>query len=200
MAQCNNQPIARGAALLGLVVLSVGPGPMARGQQPKGDPRGETIATDRGEDSPGREPRRDTVFLPSSLASRLGVRAEPVRATTHPGTLVLRGVLAIDPSRQIRIRPRFAGEVVDVGVTAGAEGDERMLKPGDRVTRGQLLAIVWSSELSQKKNELLNAFSRLSLERETFNRLKGLHKEGVISSRDQQEAKRELEEADIEAA
>ena len=83
---------------------------------------------------------------------------------------------------------------------AGAEGEPRRLGQGDRVTKGQLLAIVWSSELSQIKNALLDAFSRVSLERETIARLGGLRKEGAISARDYQEARRELEESEIEAA
>src|SRR5437763_1607431 len=78
--------------------------------------------------------------------------------------------------------------------------EERELGPGDRVAKGQRLAIVWSSELSERKNALLETLSRLRLERETFDRINALHKEKVVSTRDFQEAKRELEQSAIEAA
>src|SRR4051812_48718197 len=132
--------------------------------------------------------------------ARLGVRTEPARIATHPGALVLRGMLAIDPERLVRVRARFGGEVVEVGTTRGAEGKMRHLRSGDRVGRDTLLAIIWSSELSQLKNDLLNVISRLHLERETFERVEKLHKQGVVTERSFQEDKRELEEYEIEAA
>jgi len=89
---------------------------------------------------------------------------------------------------------------VEVGTTRGAEGKMRHLRSGDRVGRDTLLAIIWSSELSQLKNDLLNVISRLHLERETFERVEKLHKQGVVTERSFQEDKRELEEYEIEAA
>ena len=191
----------RMAGWLGLLALALANGPAARGQEAVDDPRRVGLPAQQGPPtSPRGDERRDTVYLSTGRMEQLGVRTEPARAATHPGSLVLRGLLAIDPAHLIRVRPRFGGEVVEVGKTRGADGKERRLRPGDRVARDQLLAIVWSSELSQQKNDLLNTLSRLHLERETFERIKALHKQGIVAARVYQEDKRELEEFEIEAA
>jgi cobalt-zinc-cadmium efflux system membrane fusion protein len=65
---------------------------------------------------------------------------------------------------------RLAGDVADVAVpvdgqivTASWTDAQRAghaWRPGDRVRRGQLLAVVWSPELSERKSRLLAAASR----------------------------------------
>jgi cobalt-zinc-cadmium efflux system membrane fusion protein len=190
----------RWIAWSGLVALGLAAGPSARGQSTGDEVRREARRPDRGPISTRGDERRDTVYLPPGRLERLGVRSEPARPSTHPGALVLRGALTIDPERLVRVRARFGGEVVEVGTTRGAEGKERHLRPGDRVARDQTLAVIWSSELSHLKNELLNILSRLHLERETLGRIENLHKQGVVSARVYQEDKRELEEYEIEAA
>src|SRR6202043_2092231 len=41
---------------------------------------------------------------------------------------------------------------------------------GDKVTEGQLLAVVWCKDLGEKKSELVDAVSRLHLDQDTLNR------------------------------
>jgi predicted deacylase len=65
---------------------------------------------------------------------------------------------------------RIAGEVADVAVPVDgqivaaswldAERAGHVWRPGDRVRRGQVLAVVWSPELSERKSRLLAAASR----------------------------------------
>src|SRR4051794_23456399 len=133
--------VASKRATLGLVALIVVCGPTARGRAAVDDARPEDARPERGPALPASDERRNTVYLPASMARRLGVRTEPARVATHSGALFLRGVLAIDPAHHVRVRPRFGGEVVEVGTTRGAEGEERELGPGDRVAKGQRLAI-----------------------------------------------------------
>src|SRR3954451_2229138 len=191
---------ARWIAWCVLFALGLATATMARGQAAGDATRDKAYRHDHGPDPTTSGERRDTVYLPPGGMARLGVRTEPARVATHPGALVLRGMLAVDPERLVRVRARFGGEVVEVGTTRGAEGKMRHLRPGDRVGRDTLLAIIWSSELSQLKNVLLNLISRLHLERETFERVEKLHKQGVVTERSFQEDKRELEECEIEAA
>jgi multidrug efflux pump subunit AcrA (membrane-fusion protein) len=42
--------------------------------------------------------------------------------------------------------------------------EERELRTGDRVKKGQLLATVYSIDVSQKKNDLIDAVSQLKLD------------------------------------
>jgi len=57
-----------------------------------------------------------------------------------------------------------------MGSTDVARTDQpaRTLRPGDRVTRGQVLARMWSPELGEKKSRFLAAFSRLMCDQEAL--------------------------------
>ncbi|MFO1021784.1 MAG: efflux RND transporter periplasmic adaptor subunit [Planctomycetales bacterium] len=68
----------------------------------------------------------------------------------------------------------------------------RPLRYGDAVKKDQLLAVVWSKEIGEKKSELVDAISKLRLDRDVMNRLEKLEK-GVVSERVVREAERNLE-------
>ena len=55
----------------------------------------------------------------------------------------------------------------------------RALRNGDRVEANQLLAVVWSKELGEKKSELVDAVSQLKVNQDTLTRLKSLS-EGIV--------------------
>jgi cobalt-zinc-cadmium efflux system membrane fusion protein len=182
--------------LLGVVGLGTagagphGPSPPSAGVTPGDNPGSVERAVSR----------RDTVLLSPELMTQLGIKTEAAREATHPGVLVLRGTLVIDPAQMIRVRPRFGGEVVETGIVPDVEGGTRRLRVGDPVDRNQMLAVVWSSERSERKNGLLEALARARLKRAAFDRVKDLHEKGILGARNIQEADHDLEEAEIEAA
>jgi cobalt-zinc-cadmium efflux system membrane fusion protein len=100
---------------------------------------------------------------------------------TVPKRLRLSGKLFVDPNRLSRVHSRFAGQVVELGpVDPAAEvGQSRPLRYGDAVRRDQLLAVVWSREVGEKKSDLINAMARLALDQEQFDRVNALEK-GVV--------------------
>ena len=69
----------------------------------------------------------------------------------------------------------------------------RPLRSGDSVRKGQLLAVVWSKDLGEKKSELVDAVSKLKLDREVLERLRGLSREGGTSERSVREAERAVD-------
>jgi cobalt-zinc-cadmium efflux system membrane fusion protein len=75
----------------------------------------------------------------------------------------------------------------------------RTLRFGDRVKEGQLLAVVWSKDLGEKKSELVDALSQLRVNRDTLTRLKSLT-EGVIAQRQVREAERAVEASVVAVA
>jgi multidrug efflux pump subunit AcrA (membrane-fusion protein) len=95
--------------------------------------------------------------------------------------LRLSGKLFVDPNRLSRIHARFAGQVVELGrvESAAEDGESRPLRYGDAVRRDQLLAVVWSREVGEKKSDLIHAMSRLALDQAQFDRLSALEK-GVV--------------------
>jgi cobalt-zinc-cadmium efflux system membrane fusion protein len=113
----------------------------------------------------------DGVRLPPDLSAKLGIRSAEVKArAVQPRVLVLAGSLALDPDRLTRVRCRFApAEVIEIGKPEGKEAG-RPLRPGDKVRKGQLLAVFSSAEVAQKKNDLLDALVRLRLDEEILER------------------------------
>src|SRR5262249_46065340 len=75
------------------------------------------------------------------------------------------------------------------------DGDKpHPLQAGDVVAKGQLLAVLWSKDLGEKKSELIDALSQLRLDRETHQRLQDLYqKEGAIPPARVDEARRAVE-------
>ncbi|MGR3295558.1 MAG: efflux RND transporter periplasmic adaptor subunit, partial [Candidatus Bathyanammoxibius sp.] len=88
---------------------------------------------------------------------------------------------------------------VDVDVRSEIDGivQEIFFEEGDRVEKGDLLVTMDDSEYRYKEleneGEVLKAKADLSLALKTFDRMKNLHKEGVISSQDY-----DIAEADVE--
>ncbi len=110
--------------------------------------------------------------------------------------LLLRGSLTIDPNRLARVRSLFAGEVTAIGkigdtLAGGLQGiAERDLRQGDRVAKGQVLAVVWSKDLGEKKSDLADA---LLMRYYSEEELKSLMKLGVVAERQLREARKKVD-------
>ncbi len=125
------------------------------------------------------------------------------------------GRLVLDPNRLARVHSRFAGQVETIGTldpglasvrepsaegkpapAAGAsDPPPRGLRFGDPVRAGQLLAVVWSKDVGEKKSDLVNALSSLFMHRKQYERLRALDR-GLITQRQLSEAE-QLYEADL---
>jgi cobalt-zinc-cadmium efflux system membrane fusion protein len=142
----------------------------------------------------------DSLELPPEVARQLGVTTAPVPEKAEPRHLHLSGSLAFDPNYLGRVQSRFAGEVVEIGKNVqpgidpatGRTEPERPLQYGDPVTKGQLLAVVWSKDLGEKKSELVDALSQLSIDQETLTRLEELYREGNTSEAVVRQARRNV--------
>ena len=118
---------------------------------------------------------------------------------------MLAGSLALDPNRLAQVHPRFAGEVVEIATVpdeeeCGSNGGTatRPLRFGDEVRKGQLLAVLWSTALGEKKSEYVDALSALRLEMGTLERQEALLKDKAIAVREVREARRNVEAAEID--
>jgi cobalt-zinc-cadmium efflux system membrane fusion protein len=130
------------------------------------------------------DPRHDpeAMELPPDVGARLGVKAVKVRdMPPMPRRLVLAGSLSFDPTRLFRVQSRFGGEVIQLGTTEDREAGRtvtRQLRPGDAVRKGQLLAVVLSKDLGEKKSELVDALVRLAVDEDLLTKLQGLFQQG----------------------
>jgi cobalt-zinc-cadmium efflux system membrane fusion protein len=137
-------------------------------------------------------------FTSEEAIARSGVKTQAVRQSPSPQPLRLPGSLFLDPNRLIHVHCRFPGEVVLLGEVE-EKGQRRALRFGDRVEKGQLLAVVWSKDIGEKKSELVDALSRLDVSRSVLDRLETLSK-GVITERQILDARRDVEADTIAVA
>ncbi len=123
--------------------------------------------------------KADTFDLDPDTVKELQVRLaeSPVAEKALPRLLEMSGSLAFNPNRLAKIQARFQGEVVELGTNeirelapGGTTEPSRPLNYGDRVFKGQLLAVVWSKDLGEKKSELVDSLVKLHLDEENLKR------------------------------
>jgi RNA polymerase sigma factor (sigma-70 family) len=136
-----------------------------------------------GEDGPVLERGRgDAVRLPAEMLTKLGIQVAEVKARmAQPRVLQLDGSTSLDPQGIIRVRGPFAPfEVLEIGKP---DGQDRELRTGDHVRKGQVLGVVSSADVAEKKDDLFNALMQMKLDEEMFERAQGGAKpapEGIL--------------------
>ncbi|OYT99188.1 MAG: efflux transporter periplasmic adaptor subunit [Burkholderiales bacterium PBB1] len=101
-------------------------------------------------------------------------------------TLPLQGEVRLNEDRTVHVVPRLSGLVESVSVNAG-----------DRVRRGQVLAVLSSQSLADQRSDWLGAQKRLGLARTTFEREKSLWEGKISAEQDYLQARVALQEAEI---
>jgi cobalt-zinc-cadmium efflux system membrane fusion protein len=127
--------------------------------------------------------KTDSLRVPDDVQKAIGIRrgsSEQIVAAARPTrtrSLVMPGSTALDPAGLVRVRVRFApAEVVEIGktedrhVSPGARLARRDLQAGDHVHKGDLLAVLYSVDLGNKKNDLFDALSQLRLDSDVLKR------------------------------
>jgi cobalt-zinc-cadmium efflux system membrane fusion protein len=144
------------------------------------------------------DPNDPTVLVyPADLARDTAIRTGLVRRATKARTLDLAGSLATDTDALVPVRSRFPGEVVEIAKVPDRDAADRTvfrdLRSSDHVARGDLLAVVWSKDLGEKKSELTDAYLNLRVDKETLRNLDDLYQKGGISPRSVREAQLKVE-------
>jgi cobalt-zinc-cadmium efflux system membrane fusion protein len=99
-------------------------------------------------------------------------------------TLVLPAVVEADPARTVKVLPPVAGRVIDLKVQLGA-----------RVTEGQELAVIDSSDLAQAFSDEEKARSMVKLTKQALDRLLVLEKTAAIAVKDREQAQSDFAQA-----
>ncbi len=123
---------------------------------------------------------KDALALPAGVAKRLEVQTEPVQPSTAPSGLELSGSLILDSDRLAHVHARFPGEVVELGK---AGDGSRPVAFGQHVRKGQLLAVIWSRDLGEKKSDLIDALSQLRVDDDSLARISKAAAEGSVPER-----------------
>ncbi len=126
----------------------------------------------------------NSLLVPEEVRKSLGIRkgnVEQIAVAQRPGRtrpLVMPGSTALDPARLIRVRVRFApAEVVEIGKIDDPHSSpgnipplRRELQAGDPVKKGNLLAVLYSVDVGNKKDDLFDALCQLRLDEEVLKR------------------------------
>jgi len=123
-----------------------------------------------------------TLVIPAEVRKSLGIRkgGEDLVATAESPVLkrplVLSASTMFDPSKLFRIKNRFAGAQVlriEPKKIYPKEGtQERKLQVGDEVTEGTPLAVIYSVDVGNKKNDLIDALVNYKFDNDTYTRAK----------------------------
>ena len=120
-------------------------------------------------------------------AAAIGIqRATPAKIKT---AAQLPGEIRFNEDRTAHVVPRLAGVVESVPANLG-----------QTVKRGQILAVIASTGLSEQRSELLAAQKRFSLAKSTYEREKKLWEEKISAEQDYLQAQQTLREAEIAVA
>jgi cobalt-zinc-cadmium efflux system membrane fusion protein len=101
-------------------------------------------------------------------------------------SIQLPGEIRFNEDRTAHVVPRVVGVVDSVPVTLG-----------QLVKKGQVLAVISSSAVSEQRSELMNAQQQLSLAQTTYSREKNLWEEKISAQQDYLQAQQALREAEI---
>lgn len=129
------------------------------------------------------------VKLSPVQAKAAGIVVAQADAASIRKEMVLSGEIRFDEDRTAHVVPRVPGVVASVHAQLG-----------ERVAKGQLLAVVQSAAVSEQRSELQTAQKRLSLARTTYDREKKLWEERISAEQDYQQARASLQEAEIAVA
>ncbi|HEX3727761.1 MAG TPA: efflux RND transporter periplasmic adaptor subunit, partial [Pirellulales bacterium] len=149
--------------------------------------------------------RKDSLNISEEDLKTLDIHMYEVRPAPPPEPIRLPGSVFLDPGRMVRAHSRFDGEVVKIGTTTETAGEPlgrpkaraRLLRFGDKVHKGEVLAVVWSKDVGEKKSELIDALSKLSIDYSMLQRYRAVAK-GTVPERTIHEADR-LYEGDLVA-
>ncbi|MFQ5536878.1 MAG: efflux RND transporter periplasmic adaptor subunit [Gemmatimonadota bacterium] len=121
------------------------------------------------------------VEMDTTAATTVGLEIVPVTEIREE-TLRATGVLGFDLNRVARVAPRAEGRVVSI---------EKDL--GDRVRRGEALAVLESPELAEAEAAHAQAKVEMELARENYEREAALYEKGISSRKEMLEARTEYE-------
>ena len=128
--------------------------------------------------------QRRIQFASAEIIERLGISVTAAKRAPISESVTANGEIGFDPTRAARLSSRVAGTLFRV---------EKQI--GDKVKRGDVLALVDAADVGKAKAELQQSIVNLDLKTQTFANLKG--STGVVAGKSVQEAEAAVAEAQV---
>lgn len=132
------------------------------------------------EEKPGK------IALDEAQAKAAGITVSAAGVAKINSVVILPGEIRYNEDWTAHVVPRLGGVVESVPADLG-----------QKVKKGQVLATIASTGLSEQRSELLTAQKRLSLARTTFEREKKLWEDKISAEQDYLQARQAMQEAEI---
>lgn len=108
--------------------------------------------------------------------------------TTITDELKLSGEISFDDNKVVRVFPFSSGQVIQVNVSLG-----------DKVTKGQTLAVIKSADVAGNYADLSNAGTDVAIAKKNLDNAESLYQSGISSEREYIEAKENYNKAIVAA-
>lgn len=146
------------------------------------EPGKSRLAVELAEDMP------HTLIVPERVRNALGIQDSLVAQPPQQARpLVMPGSTALDPARVMRVRTRFNAEVSQITQvvdadrrTVSGETVFREIRAGDRMKKGDVLAVLWSTDVGARKSDLVDALVQLRLDEKRLKAREELFEKGGI--------------------
>jgi cobalt-zinc-cadmium efflux system membrane fusion protein len=129
----------------------------------------------------------DKIFIPEGSALRQALAVMPAEAKPVNAKLTLPGTVESDPARTAVVLPALGGRLISLKA-----------RLGDRVVRGQILAVIDSPDLGQAYDDDAKAADTFHLTETNLERQEAQSKLGVLSDRDLDQARSDHAQAAAE--
>ena len=172
--------IAAAGIVLAILILGTG-----KSSTPPA-PAAKTEAHAEKKDEHGHEEVEGRLELSAAQSKAAGVVIATAASGRIKTTVALPGEIRFNEDRTAHVVPRLAGVVEAVQADLG-----------QLVKKGQVLAVIASTELSEQRSALLSAQRRLSLARSTYEREEKLWREKISAEQDYLQAQQAWREAEI---
>jgi cobalt-zinc-cadmium efflux system membrane fusion protein len=139
------------------------------------------------EDTNAQHEPNGRVRVPDGSPLRDRITVAPVQTEDVAGSLLLPGIVESDPARTQPVLTPLAGRVLELRVALG-----------DRVTAGQVLAVIDSPDLAQAVDDDDKAADTLRLTTKVLQRQQGQFKLGTLSAKDLDQARSDQAQAKAE--
>jgi len=130
-------------------------------------------------------------WLSSAAVLLLAWPAQMSAGDAEKKTISLSGLLELDAARTSSVPSRFPGEIV----AFGGPGKGAFWRVGDKIHKGDLLAVVWSKDLAMQKGALADALAEREFEKPRLARMEALVRDGVAPMAAFEDARRALDKA-----
>ncbi|MDP4267666.1 MAG: efflux RND transporter periplasmic adaptor subunit [Bacteroidota bacterium] len=112
------------------------------------------------------------------------IKIDTVKMAPVMNELKLPGKVSFDEDKVIKIFPMVSGYVTKVNVSVG-----------DYVEKGQVLAVIKSSEMASFENDMVNTQSNVEIAKKNLSAIEDMYKSGISSEREYITAQKEYQKA-----